>query len=243
MNIVLLLLLNFVTNLETLISAMHEKYHNNYNKNITFIQKNIEYKSNGDKTVSVLYEAHNYPDHMRVDYGFTPNINGVIYTKDSIYNFSNGKHINTSYGKNPMVFLTGDIYYLHKEKILKTLVELGFNTTKFKTVNYEGKKTYVVGTETENDTLSEQFWIDAENLYLVRLIKKNSATQVLEDMHFIEHEKVGDSWVEDRVIVYSNGIKIREELYTEVNPNNELDPTIFNPKFWGKVHWHKKTTK
>ncbi len=85
-----------------------------------------------------------------------------------------------------------------------------------------------------------QFWIDAENLYLVRLIKYNKITHQIEDHHFVEHEKVGDAWVENKVIVFSKGRKIREEEYTEVSPNEELEPTIFNPKFWGKVHWHKK---
>ena len=224
---------------EALVTAMHERYHNNCNKNITFIQKNIEYKENGQKEVSVMYEAHHYPGHYRIDYGYVPNKDGYIFSNDSLYHFKDGKLVDTHSGEHDIILLTGDIFYIKPEKTIDKLQQSGFNTAYFRTDTLEGKKVYVVGSAHKKDTLSTQFWIDMENLYLVRHIKRNEAGTV-EDSRFVEHEKVGDSWVEDRVIIYAHGRKIREEIYTEVKPNNTLEPDLFNPKYWGKLHWHKK---
>lgn len=229
-----------ITSTEALVKAMYERYHNNYNKSITFIQKNIDYKENGEKVVSVMYEAHHYPGKYRVDYGFIPNRSGYIYGNDSLYHFENGTLTNTYAGEHDIILLTGDIFYIKPEKALEKLKKSGFDITKFRLDTLEGKKMYVVGTLSKTDTISPQFWIDTENLYLARYIKKNELTSQIEDHHFIEHQKIGDAWIEDRVLIYVKGKIIREELYTEVRPNNELEPTLFNPKYWGKVHWHKK---
>lgn len=234
------LLAELITNSEQLVKAMYNKYHNNYNKNISFIQKNIEYKENGEKEITTMYEAHHYPGMYRVDYGFIPNKNGFIFGNDSIYHFKDGVLTQTLPGEHDIILLTGDVFYLKPEVSIARIKENDFDISKFRTEMFEGKKTYVVGSSDKKDTLSPQFWIDAENLYLVRLIKKNRITSVVEDAHFVEHAKVGDAWIEDRVIVFSDGKKIREEIYTEVKPNNEFEPELFNPKFWGKVHWHKK---
>lgn len=229
-----------ITSSQTLVHAMFDRYHNNCNKNITFIQKNIEYKENGEKEVSVMYEAHHYPGKYRIDYGYIPNKSGYIFGNDSLYHFKDGVLSDTYAGEHDIILLTGDIFYLKPEKTLERLKANGFNINNFRVDTLEGKKVYVVGSTSKDDTLSAQFWIDAQNLYLVRHIKKSPSSGYTEDSHFVEHEKVGDSWVEDRVIIYAQGRKIREEIYTEVKPNNDLEPNLFNPKYWGKVHWHKK---
>lgn len=229
-----------ISNTEALVKGMFEKYHNNYNKNITFIQKNIEYKPDGQKEISVMYEAHHYPGKYRIDYGYIPNKSGYIFGNDSLYHFKDGTLSETYAGEHDIILLTGDIFYIKPEKTIEKLKKSGFNTNHFRVDTLEGKKVYVVGSSSKSDTISPQFWIDAQNLYLVRHIKKSDFNNLIEDSHFVEHEKVGDAWVEDRVIIYSKGKKIREEIYTEVKPNNDLEPDLFNPKYWGKLHWHKK---
>ncbi|MFQ3574955.1 MAG: hypothetical protein SNJ77_00815 [Cytophagales bacterium] len=224
---------------EKLVTEMHKKYVGKFNKDITFIQMNTNYLENGKTELTTCYEAFHFPGKYRIDIGFTPNIDGVIHHNDSAYFFKEGKLVKKELELNDVLLLTGDIYFIEPKESLSKLRNLGYNTSIFREDVWDDKPVYVVGAN-KGDEKSPQFWIDKENLYLVRNINKSKETGKLEDAHYVEHEIVGNVWVENKVKIYSDGKLVRMEKYTEVEPNKGLNKDIFNPNKWGSLHWHTK---
>ncbi len=243
MNLLFVLLnvfnLTQIANTEQLITEMNSRYAGKFNKNITFIQLNTHFNEDGSTESSTWYEAFHFPGKYRIDYGYTPNVDGIIFADDSVYHFKDKMLTKKGQSINDILLLCGDIYFLTPKQSLDKIKKLGYNTSEFREDVWEGRPVFVVGAK-KGDEVTAQFWIDKENLYLVRNINVSKETAELEDAHFVEHEIVGKAWVENKVIVFSKGRKIRMEKYAEVMPDRKLNAEVFDHKKWGQLHWHDK---
>jgi hypothetical protein len=223
---------------EELITAMHKKYNGNFNANITFIQINTYFLENGKTHGDISYEAFHYPGKFRVDNGVKHSQNGFIVLNDTVHNFKGGQIVNKTPDTYDLLMLTGDIYFLAPKDSYSKIKKMGYNLSKFHEDFWGGKSVYVVGAD-KGDLTSPQFWIDQDELYLVRNINLNKEDGKLEDQHFKEHSKVSKAWVEERVEIFVDGKMVKKEHYAEVNADNNLDMKIFDPAHLGKVHWKK----
>lgn len=224
---------------ESLIRKMHKKYHGNFNRDITFVQLNEDYDENG-KVIkhSTSFETFHYPGKFRNDIGPLVNKDGYIIINDSIYLFKNGKVYEKRYTQYDVGLLTGDLYFMKIDDALNELKRHGYNLSVFREDMWRGKPVYVVGAQ-KGDERSPQFWIDQEELYIVRDINFSVEENKLQDIRFLEHAKVEKAWVEERIEIYVNGKLVRKEHYAEVKANSDLDLKIFDPNAIGKVHWRK----
>ncbi|MDX2188634.1 MAG: hypothetical protein SFY32_02110 [Bacteroidota bacterium] len=243
--IVVVLLTPFLSNAQSpiksspdLIAAMHKKYNGNFNANITFIQINTYFLENGKTHGDISYEAFHFPGKFRVDHGVKHSQDGFIVLNDSVYNFKGGVLVNKTPDIYDLLMLTGDIYFLDPKESVKKIKKLGYNLDKFHEDVWNGKPVYVAGAD-KGDEKSPQFWIDKDELYLIRNINVNKETGKLEDAHFKEHTKVQKAWVEERVEIFVDGKMIKKEHYAEVKADNNLDMKIFDHNYLGKVHWRK----
>ncbi|MFN0049686.1 MAG: hypothetical protein ACKVOU_11240 [Cytophagales bacterium] len=225
---------------EDLIRKMHKKYHNNFNANITFIQLNQDFDAAGKVTHSMSFEAFHYPGKFRNDKGPTPQKEGYIVAHDIMYEFKDGKIVNQKPCVMDVGLLTGDIYFMSVDKAVEECQKHGYNFAYFREDMFKGKPVYVVGAKDKADEKSPQFWIDQEELYVVRDINFSEEDNELEDIHFLEHAKVENAWVEERVEIFVNGKLVKKEHYAEVKANNELNLDIFDSKKVGTVHWRNK---
>lgn len=220
----------------SLISEQYKRYHGKFNSNITFVQVNTFYKPDGTSLISTSFEAFHYPGKYRVDFGPEVNQEGQIIQNDTTYEFIAGKLAKKYAGSYDILTLSGDIYFLNPSESTKKLNQLGFNTSEFREDTWKNTPVYILGAK-KGDLNTSQFWIDKENLYLVRIIHPTKEGML--DEQFLEHEIVGKAWVESEVQIFLNGTKIRKERYTEVKADNELHKDLFDPKKWGTVHWKK----
>jgi len=227
-------------NAEDLVSKMHKKYHTKFNANITFIQLNQDIDATGKITHSMSFEAFHYPGKFRNDIGPTPHKEGYIVANDIMYLFKDGKIVSQKPCIMDVGLLTGDIYFMTVDKAIEECKKHGYDLSKFREDVFHGKPAYVVGAKDKLDEKSPQFWIDQEELYVVRDINFSEEDNELEDVHYLEHAKVENAWVEERVEIYVNGKLIKKEHYAEVKANNELNLEIFNPQKIGAVHWRAK---
>lgn len=223
---------------EELIAAMHTKYFGNFNANITFIQINTYFLEGGKTHGDISYEAFHYPGKFRVDHGVKHSQDGFIIRNDSVYNFKGGVMTNKTVDIYDLLMFTGDIYFLEPKESAIKIKKMGYNLAKFREAEWLGKKVYVVGADA-GDEKSPQFWIDSEELYLIRNINVNKTSGVVEDQHFKEHSKVSKAWVEERVEIFVDGKMVKREHYAEVKADNTLDMKIFEPAYLGKIHWRK----
>ena len=225
---------------ESLIKAMHAKYAGKFNSNITFIQLNQDIDENGKIKHSMSFEAFHYPGKFRNDMGPTAMKEGYIVADDKIFTFKNGKKVDEKPCMMDVGLLTGDIYFMEAEDAIKECKKHGYNLSRFREDALKGKPVYVVGAIDKTDEKSPQFWIDKQELYIVRDINVSEENGELEDLHYLEHAKVGKAWVEERVEIFVNGRLVKKEHYAEVKADNKFDKKLFDPQYYNSIHWRNK---
>lgn len=133
----------------------------------TFSQNTIRYRNDEQVDTSIWYEAIQYPDKFRIDFGDPEEGNAVIYRNDSAYIFRNHELQTSRLEPMPLLFLEGGMEFLPFEKVLPRLFALGLDTTEFRKTNWEGAEYYVIGAK-EGDMEARQVWVDAEKLFPIR---------------------------------------------------------------------------
>jgi len=223
---------------KSLIKVMHERYSGKFNKNITFIQIDTEINPDGSRgKVTSSYEAFHFPGKFRADHGPTHSQEGIIVSNDTVYDFEGGQIVGKVPGIYDVLTLYGDIYFYALDEAMVKIHKLGYDMTKFRSDTWKGKDVFVIGAD-KGDVTSPQFWIEKEELYLVRNINISKESGKLEDNQYLEHQKVENAWVESKVDIYSGGKLIRQEKIAEAKANKQLDMKIFDVKHLGNVHWH-----
>lgn len=224
-----------INSTEKLIETMHKRYQGKAAKSVTFTQYNTLYQADTISGKSIWYEAIVYPDKFRIDFGELKDGNAVIFARDSVFNFKEGKNTRKAPFKNNLILLAGGMNFMSKEKVLEELKNAGYQIDKFREDKYEGRKVYVIGAE-KGDWATPQFWIDQKNLYLVRTFEKMPSGDVRE-ARFSKHIRSGKGWIETEVLFLVNGKKTQLEEYKNIKSNVSLDLRIFDAEYFGKVHW------
>ena len=84
--------------------------------------------------------------------------------------------------------------------------------------------------------MTPQFWVDAERLYMVRMIEHEPDGARM-DSRVTAHQRVGDIWVESEMTFIRNGQEIQREIYHEIRVNPALDPATFLPVSYRRPEW------
>jgi hypothetical protein len=226
-----------ITSTESLIEAMQKRYSGRWAKTVTFVQYNTHYKNDSISGTSVWYEAIAYPDKFRIDFGNPSEGNAVIFANDSVFNFKEGQIKASRRQPNNLMLLAGGIYFLSNIEALQRLKDAGYDITAFHENSWQGKPVYVVGA-TKGDLQKSQFWIDQKNLYLVRTLTP-TPDHHLQEAQFSKHIKSAGGWIETEVLFLNDGKKEQLEEYKELQSNLSLPNDLFNPAFFGKLHWMK----
>jgi len=236
-----------IASTEAFLKEIHSQYKGQFCRHITYVQLNKVYKPvkvKNDSTddddsfdISTQYEAFEYPGKLRVDYGPKVGENGYIHVHDSIYYFKDGLIAKKERKINEAMLLTGDVYCITVQETISKLKELGYNLENFHQDVWKDNPVYVIGA-LKGDTISRQFWIDKKYHYLVRSIMSENGK--LAETQLCEHQAKGKYYIEDEVKILENGKLVRTERYAEVNTEIILQPSVFDPKQWGKVHWKTK---
>lgn len=96
----------------------------------------------------------------------------------------------------------------------------------------------VVGAR-EGESHRKQFWIDADNLYFVRILQPvGQDTTRMQDIRFVNYRREGGGWLAPRVEIHTGGKLTFFEDYSDIRTNVELDPSLFDPTKWKTAkHW------
>jgi hypothetical protein len=213
---------------------MYNAHKGKWYKTFTFVQRTEFYRNDSLVRTATWYEAAIFPHDFRIDMEDPKNANAVIYKRDSTYRFQKGQLARVTAGTNPFTFILGGMYLVPYDSVKAHLQKDGYDLTKGYTTSWQGRKTYVVGA-LPNDTTSKQMWIDARHLYLVRTLETDRGTQI--DAHMSDQVKVGKGWSETKVVFYFNGKLRQMEFYSDIKGDVKLDPRLFDPAWFGKLHW------
>jgi hypothetical protein len=173
-----------------------------------------------------------------IDVAPLANGNGSLNFPDKVIAMRGGKIANTRPDGNPFLPFVAGIYTQPLDDSIAQLAPQKFDLGAMHVTDYQGRRTFVVGTTKKDDLAVPQFWIDAERLVATRVLIA-SGTSML-DITLDNYIKTGNSWVAIKVAMSSGG-KLRQiEEYTDVKTDVELSPELFDPATWmTEKHWAK----
>lgn len=218
--------------------AMKNRYEKSWYETMTFIQTTIQYQPDGRSDTTTWFEAMNLPGKLRIDIGDPQSGDTWIFRNDSIYVYNKGSLSVARPTFHPLLLLGFDAYFLDSTSLFNKLDSLGFDLDVMSDTTWQDRDVYVIGAEA-GDTESEQFWIDKERLYFVRLLQNvGSDGSSQQDVQFNNYVSLGGGWVAPEVVFYVDGRLQMTEIYHNLTEGVDLDERLFSPTEWQLAdHW------
>ena|SRR5690348_14372879 len=221
-----------------LIGAMQKTYAASWYHTATFVQKTTNISADGAKNVATWYEALAVPGRLRIDFAPVADGNGVLFADGKTFSMKGGQIASSRPYVHPLMLLGFDVYVLPPADVMKQIADLKFDTAKFHEDTWQGRRAFVVGAD-RGDLKSAQFWIDADRLYFVRMIRPSGANgERTSETQFNKYERLGGGWMAPEVVFMTDGKVTTTEEYSELRADVTLDPHLFDPAYWTRVHWH-----
>lgn len=218
------------------INAMYKKYDcgKKWYKYFSFTQDAIFYRNDSAIKTEEWHEIGSFPGYLAIKYDTKDSKNGVIFAVNKVYSIKDGVAKEPRTFIHDLILVGFDLYFLKPEVSAHLLDSIGYNLKEMHTDIFEGRKVYIVGAQ-PGDEKTPQFWIDAERLYLHRIIykKKDNIT----DCIFGDYEKVDGNWVSKKVTFKNNGKLQLIEKYYDLKFPKELNPDVFNPEKFTQIKW------
>ncbi|MEP6615081.1 MAG: hypothetical protein ABJA57_00810 [Ginsengibacter sp.] len=219
-----------------LLNKMHERYAGKWYKTFTFNQTTERYKNDSLVNKTTWYEALQLPDNFRIDFGDIKEGNAVIFHRDSMYSFRKGQLGRVTVNNDDLTFLLGGMYFYQMDEVLKTITKYGYDLGKFHEDRWKNEKVLVIGADSSGQK-TNQLWIDEDKLVLLRFIKYEDGHK--EEGIFEDHKKFGGGWSETKCTFYFDDKLGQVEYYHNCRANEPIDPKVFDPASFGKIHWLK----
>jgi len=228
-----------IRNGEAVLRAMHDRYQSSWYQTVTFVQKSTTYKPDGTSTAETWYEAALPPGKLRIDIGTPSDGNGYVFADSKVTIVKANKVVNAVPEVNILLVLGFDVYRQDPETTIQVVKGKGYDLSKLHEDTWEGHPVYVVGAE-KGDLKATQFWVTKDTLLFVREIEPSRQDPAKpEDVRFEDYRPLAGGWIAARVEVYSEGKKVFQEEYTEIQANVKLAPAVFDPQQFSTTHWEK----
>ena len=220
-----------VTNAETLVRAMHDRYAKSWYKTLTFTQKSTTYNPDGTTKVETWYEAALLPGKLRIDIGPKEDGKAYLLYDGNATLFDKGKEVRTRPLVNMLLVLGFDVYGQPAEKTLQVIASEKYDISKFHEDTFEGKAMYVVGAD-KGDLKSRQFWIEKDTLLFFRLYQPDRTDpNKTEEIRFVDYRPMsGGGLVAARVEMRVEDKIVFTEDYSEIKVGMPLEAALFDPK-------------
>jgi hypothetical protein len=225
-----------VTTSAALIKAMHDRYDGKYLKTMSFLQNNTQYRTTGEETKSQWYEHIEIPGKLRIAFLPATQRSGLVQVGDRVASFDNGIRVDFRPSVNPQLLLTADVYAAPVATVLRGLDSLHVDGSIIRNDEWEGDAVYVVGAKA-GDTTSNQYWVDRDNLRLVRFIQaqKNGDRTMVSDIRVSSYKEIQGFDVPTEFVVLRNGKPFWREQYADVRINDELPAGTFDQARWNDI--------
>lgn len=225
-----------VTSARDLVTAMHDMYADNWYRTLRFSQTNTFYTSSGGEQTSRWVENLSVPGRLRIDFEPLTSKSGLLILNNRVTTFDNGKRVDSRRSIQPILTLTADVYAIPPEVTTRRLDSLKIDLGKFRSTKLDKKRVYVIGAD-EEDSTSNQVWIDADRLLLVRLIQteKRGDRTVVTDTRVGGYKDVDGFPVAHEFMSTRDGKPYFKESYEDVRVNAELPAGIFDATRWSSV--------
>ncbi len=179
-----------IGNGEALLSAMHDRYQNDWYGTLTFTQKSVTHKADGTTSSETWHEALMPPGKLRVDIGPPAEGNGIIFADGTVTSFKDGKPVKTQPFVHMLLVLGFDVYRQPPATTIEQVRRQGFDLAKLHEDTWQGEPVYVVGAD-KGDLKSKQFWVEKKRLLFVRLLEPDRREPgKTADSRFLDYRKL-----------------------------------------------------
>jgi len=225
-----------VTSSAGLIKAMHDRYDGKYLKTLSFLQNNTQYTTTGQETKSQWYEHIEIPGKLRIAFLPATQKSGLVQVGDRVASFDNGIRVDFRPSVNPLLLLTADVYAAPVATVLRGLDSLHVDGSIMRNDQWQGEAVYVVGANA-GDTTSNQYWVDRDNLRLVRFIQreKRGDRTIVSDIRVTNYKEIEGFDLPTEFLVLRNGRPFWREQYADVRINEELPAGTFDQARWNDI--------
>lgn len=226
---------------QQVIEAMYSRWENKWYPNFAFDQRAIFYENDQMSKEEVWQEIYSYPANLHIRFDGFETCNGVIYNQDTVYTFKAGQLAGKQYSIHPLVLLSFDVYFYPTATTISKAQELNFDLSQLSETTWQGRETYVIGTTDPDNSTKNQFWVDKENLWVVRVITNNKG--IARDVEMNNYQQLEDKWVATEIIFKNNGKLFLREEYFNISFPKEVDKNWFDPEQFTTTNWQKVSLK
>jgi len=218
------------------VKAMHDIYAGKYLKTMSFLQNNTSYTTTGQEGHSQWYEHLELPGKLRIAFLPASSKSGIVQVDDRVATFDNGIRVDFRPSVNPLLLLTADVYTAPVATIMLGLDSLHVDPDVIRTDEWEGHPVYIVGAKA-GDSTSNQMWVDAERLVLLRFIQRTKSGErtTISDSRVQNYKEIQGFLVPTEFLVLRNGRPVWREEYANVRINEELPDGIFDQARWKDI--------
>ena len=218
------------------VKAMHDLYAGKFVKTMSFLQNNTAYTSAGQEQHSQWYEHLEVPGKLRIAFLPATQRSGLVQVGDKVASFDNGIRVDFRPSVNPLLLLTADVYAAPVPTIMRGLDSLNVDTDVIRTDEWEGRPVYVIGAKA-GDSTSNQMWIDAEKLLLLRFIQRGKSTErpMVSDIRVGSYKEIQGYQIPTEFLVIRNGRPVWREQYANVRINEDLPAGTFDQALWKDI--------
>jgi hypothetical protein len=218
------------------VKAMHDLYAGKFLRTMSFLQNNTAYTSTGQEQHSQWYEHLEVPGKLRIAFLPATQRSGLVQVGDKVASFDNGIRVDFRPSVNPLLLLTADVYAAPVPLIMRGLDSLNVDIDVIHTDEWEGRPVYVVGAKA-GDSTSNQMWIDADRLLLLRFIQRGKSTErpVISDIRVGSYKELQGYQIPTEFLVIRNGRPVWREQYANVRINEEFPPGTFDQALWKDI--------
>ena len=220
------------TNGNDVIKAMHTTYApDKWYKYFSFSQNMEFYRNDSVLRKDVWHEAY-APGSLIIKFGKKDSKDGVLFSNFKVNSFEQGKEPRVASRVHDLLLIGLDVYFYEPLRTCQILDSLGYNLNKIHEDQFEGRKVYVVGAE-KGDSISKQFWIDAERLYMHRIIYDQKGK--INDVVFSDYTNMEGYWMSKTIIFKTNGKLGLIERYYDIKFPKNLPSEWFDPKKFNDI--------
>ncbi|RYY50967.1 MAG: hypothetical protein EOO06_02020 [Chitinophagaceae bacterium] len=211
-----------------LVKKMHARYHHNWYRSLSFTQDTEIYRNDSLLRKSTWYEKARFPFELRIDVDSVNGGNKTLYKKDSTYRIRNYKIQAVTAETNPFIFFLGGMYMLPLDTVLQHFKLNGYDLSLGTSANWNGRNVQIIGTADAGDSSRNQVWVDAKDLYIVRIRLKSGKAML--DVQLSDHLKMKKGWSETNVKFYADGKLLQVERYRDLQPDLLIADAVFDER-------------
>lgn len=225
-----------ITTGEELVQAMHDRYRDSWYRTLRFRQTVVRTAADGSHPPDEVWLEHlEIPAMLRIDRANDYDGNGVLYAGDSLFVFRDGELASSAAQRNPLLVLGFDVYRQPVARTVAVLADEGFDLSIVRTDTWQDRTVYVVGA-TAGDLRTPQFWVDAERMVFVRLLRPTGPSEEsTQDVRFDEYRPLANAWISPVVRFLVDDTEVMREEYFDIEADPSIPEGLFDPGRWAEA--------